>query len=191
MKALFCALAALGLGAALAADDATPQPTPQPPPQASTLAGDKALAAGQYTVAEKDYLKSTDADGTDLAAWRGLVALWEREGLQNRADWAYDHIAHLLPSSKDAGYLVVRGWSAPAGSVAGYNLYMSETEKGGYQKLNDALITGTSYLVTVLTKGKTYFFVLTAVSTDNPPVLSRPSTVFSMLCPNNRTVPKF
>jgi hypothetical protein len=191
MKAFLCAIAAAALSAGLWADDAAPQATPQPTLQASTVDGDKALAANQYTIAEKDYLKSTDADPTDLAAWRGLVSLWEREGLQDRADWAYDHIAKVLPAPKESGYLVVRGWSAPAGTVAGYNLYMSDKEKGGYQKVNDALITGASFLVNVLTKGKTYYFVLTAVSTDNPPVVSRPSTVFSMLCPKEHSVPKF
>jgi hypothetical protein len=191
MKALFCAVVAAALSAGLLADDATPQPTPQTTPQASTLAGDKALADGQYSLAEKDYLKSTDADPTDQAAWRGLVALWEREGAPERADWAYDNLAKQLPAPKDAGYLVVRGWSAPAGTVAGYNLYMSEKEKGGFHKVNDAMITGLSFLVTGLAKGKTYYFVLTGFTTDSPPAESKPSTVFSMLCPSDRIVPKF
>jgi hypothetical protein len=191
MKALFCAIVAATLSAGLWADDATPQPTAQPAPQASTVDGDKALAAGQYSLAEKDYLKSTDADPTDQAAWRGLVDLWEREGAPERADWAYDHLAKLLPAPKEAGYLVVRGWSAPAGSVSGYNLYMSEKEKAGFHKVNDAMITGLSFLVTGLAKGRTYYFVLTGFTTDTPPVESKPSTVFSMLCPSTRTVPKF
>jgi hypothetical protein len=195
MKALFCAALLLVAGATAWADDAAPSqqdtPTAVPTPQPMTVEGDKALAAGQYTLAEKDYLKATDADPTDQAAWRGLVSLWEREGLQDHADWAYDHLARVIPSPKDSGYLVVRGWSAPAGSVAGYNLYISDKEKGGLHKANDAMITGLSFLVTGLDKGKTYYFVLTAFTTDSPPVESKPSTTFSMLCPTEHTVPKF
>jgi hypothetical protein len=192
MKALFCVLAVLALAGSLGAEDsaqATPEATPTPQPM--TVAGDKAAAADQFAVAEKDYLKATDTDANDLAAWRGLAALWEREGATNKADWAYDHLAKVIPAPKDAGYLVVRGWSAPAGTVAGYNLYMSEKEKGGFHKVNDAMITGLSILVTGLAKGKTYYFVLTAFTTDTPSVESKPSTVFSMLCPTTRTVPQY
>jgi hypothetical protein len=190
MKALVCAAAILALGGSLIADDAAaPEATPTPQPM--TVAGDRAAAAGQAAVAEKDYLKATDNDPGDQAAWRGLVGLWERAGLTDRADWAYDHLAKTIPAPKDSGYLVVRGWSAPAGTIAGYNLYMSDNEKGGYHKMNDAMITATSFLVTGLGKGKTYYFVLTAFTTDSPPAESKPSTVFSMLCPSTRVVPRF
>jgi hypothetical protein len=57
--------------------------------------------------------------------------------------------------------------------------------------MNDAMITGLSLLVTGLKKGQTYYFVLTGFTTDTPPVESKPSTVFSMLCPKLRTVAHF
>jgi|GEM_PF-6692593 hypothetical protein len=194
MKALFYAAILLAMGGTVSAGDATPAAqdgSAATAPQPMTMEGNKALAAGQYTLAEKDFLKATDTDATDLAAWRGLVTLWEREGGQDRADWAYDHMAKVIPAPKDSGYLVVRGWSAPAGTVAGYNLYLSEKEKSGFHRANDAMITGLSFLVTGLKKGKTYYFLLTAFTTDSPPAESKPSTVFSMLCPKEHTVPKF
>ena len=63
MKALFLAFALLPLCAPLAADEA--EPTATPVPQPLTLEGDKALAAGQFALAEKDYLKATDSDPSD------------------------------------------------------------------------------------------------------------------------------
>jgi hypothetical protein len=79
------------------------------------------------------------------------------------------------------GVILVKGWAVPAGSVGGYNLYMSETSGSGYRKVNtDGPITGPSFLVQNLEVNKRYYFVLTSLSTDNPPVESRPSAEWSL-----------
>ena len=79
------------------------------------------------------------------------------------------------------GYILQKGWSAPAGSVMGYNLYMSDSSGTGYKKVNDTPITTLTYLIQGLEINKRYFFVLTSLSTDSPPVESRPSTEWNML----------
>jgi len=79
------------------------------------------------------------------------------------------------------GYIVQKGWSAPAGSVAGYNLYMSDSSGSGYKKVNDTPITTLTYTIQGLEINKRYFFVLTSLSTDSPSVESRPSTEWNML----------
>lgn len=79
------------------------------------------------------------------------------------------------------GVILMKGWAVPAGSIGGYNLYMSETSGSGYKKVNDAPITGPSFLVQSVELNKRYYFVLTSLSNDNPPVESRPSQEFSKL----------
>jgi len=80
-----------------------------------------------------------------------------------------------------AGEIAVSGWPAITGNVKGYNLYMSETSGTGYRKVNDSIISSSSYLVQGLDLNRRYFFVLTSVSNDNPPVESRPSQEWSLL----------
>lgn len=74
----------------------------------------------------------------------------------------------------------VKGWSIPAGNVAGYNLYISTTSGMAYKKANDKPITGLSYKVTNLECNRRYFFVLTSVSNDQPPVESKPSQEWNL-----------
>jgi hypothetical protein len=77
------------------------------------------------------------------------------------------------------GYIIITGYPPVVGTVGGYNFYMSETSGTGYKKLNDTPVTSSSYPVTNLEIKKTYFFVFTSVTTDNPPVESRPSLEFN------------
>jgi hypothetical protein len=74
----------------------------------------------------------------------------------------------------------VTGWTPPAGSVIGYNLYISNQSGSGYKKVNEGgMITAQSYKVTNLECNKRYFFILTGLSDSQPPVESRPSQEFS------------
>ncbi len=79
------------------------------------------------------------------------------------------------------GEIVVKGWLPPTGNIAGYNIYMSTTNGTGYSKVNDKPITATSYTVHNLQPDQAYYFVLTSVTTDNPPVESRPSQGWSQI----------
>ena len=49
-------------------------------------------------------------------------------------------------------------------SAAGYNIYRSTTSGFGYQKLNNTLITGTTYHDQDTVPGTTYYYVVTSVS---------------------------
>jgi glycosidase/fibronectin type 3 domain-containing protein len=53
-------------------------------------------------------------------------------------------------------------WNAVAGAE-GYNLYRSPMTGGGFVKVNDNLLTGTSYTDTGLSNAQTYFYVVTAL----------------------------
>lgn len=92
--------------------------------------------------------------------------------------------------SSQNGVILVKGWAVPAGSVGGYNLYMSETSGSGYRKVNDAPITGASHLVRGLEINKRYYFVLTSLTNDNPPVESRPSQEWSVLSQPEAALPQ-
>ncbi len=48
--------------------------------------------------------------------------------------------------------------------LAGYNVYRSTISGSGYQKINYSLITGTKYIDKQIVKGKTYYYVVTAVN---------------------------
>ncbi len=53
-------------------------------------------------------------------------------------------------------------WDAVAGAT-GYNVYRSIVTQGGYEKVNSAPISGTSYHDADLSNGRMYYYVITAV----------------------------
>ena len=95
------------------------------------------------------------------------------------------------PTANSAnGVILVKGWAVPTGSTLGYNLYMSDTSGTGYKKINDQPVTGQSHLVQGLEINKRYFFVLTSLTNDNPPVESRPSQEWSVLSQPDTNLPQ-
>jgi fibronectin type 3 domain-containing protein len=67
----------------------------------------------------------------------------------------------LSASGSDHVYL---RWNANSESdLAGYNVYRSKTPGSGYLKLNDSLVSGTSFTDTGALSGYTYYYVVTAV----------------------------
>lgn len=77
------------------------------------------------------------------------------------------------------GVVNLRGWAPPVGNISGYNLYMTKSSGSGYVKVNDRAISETTYTVTGLEVGQRYYFILTSLSKDTPPVESRPSPELS------------
>jgi hypothetical protein len=73
----------------------------------------------------------------------------------------------------------LQGWAIPAGNTMGYNIYMSETSGTGYKKVNDKPVTTLTYKVGNLECNRRYFFVLTGLTNDQPPVESKPSQEWS------------
>ncbi len=58
-------------------------------------------------------------------------------------------------------------WTGSTSSVAGYNVYRSSTSGGSYAKINSSLVSGTSFIDDNVQAGHTYFYVTTAVSSNN------------------------
>jgi hypothetical protein len=62
-----------------------------------------------------------------------------------------------------AGSTVTLTWSAnPEPDVNGYNIYRSDISGYPYVKLNDVLVTDTTYIDTAVLGGNTYYYVVTA-----------------------------
>jgi hypothetical protein len=74
----------------------------------------------------------------------------------------------------------VKGWSMPTGNIMGYNLYISSSSGTGYKKANDQPITDLGFKASNLECNKRFYFVLTSLTSDQPPVESKPSQEFSL-----------
>lgn|GEM_PF-6686677 len=58
-------------------------------------------------------------------------------------------------------------WNAnPESNISGYNIYRDTTGYSGYQKMNAAIVTGTTYEDTLVTAYHTYYYKITAVNSD-------------------------
>jgi len=63
---------------------------------------------------------------------------------------------------------VTLNWTASTSSnVTGYNLYRGLTSGGPYTKVNTSLIVGTTYTDVTVQAGQTYYYVSTAVDSNN------------------------
>jgi fibronectin type 3 domain-containing protein len=58
-------------------------------------------------------------------------------------------------------------WSAPAGTVAGYRVYYGTASRSYTQALGGgAYVTATTWTISTLPGGHTYYFAVTAVDTS-------------------------
>jgi hypothetical protein len=62
---------------------------------------------------------------------------------------------------------VTLGWTASTSTVLGYNVYRGTQSGGPYTKLNSSLVPGTTYTDSTVQSGQTYFYVATAVDSNN------------------------
>ena len=58
-------------------------------------------------------------------------------------------------------------WTASPSPGVAYNVYRGTVSGGPYVKLNSSTVPGTSYTDTTVTSGQTYFYVVTAVDSNN------------------------
>ena len=58
-------------------------------------------------------------------------------------------------------------WQASTSTVTGYNVYRGAVSGGPYTKVNSSLISGTAYMDTTVQAGQTYYYVSTAVDSNN------------------------
>jgi fibronectin type 3 domain-containing protein len=64
-------------------------------------------------------------------------------------------------------HIVDLSWQASTSAVAGYNVYRGAVSGGPYIKVNSSLISGTAYMDTTVLAGQTYYYVATAVDSNN------------------------
>ena len=61
---------------------------------------------------------------------------------------------------------ITLSWTASTSIVAGYNIYRGSQANGPYARLNSALVAGTSYTDANVQSGSTYYYVATAVNSN-------------------------
>jgi len=64
-------------------------------------------------------------------------------------------------------YSVALNWTASTSSVTGYNVYSGTSSGGPYTKLTSSPVASTSYTDNSVQQGKTYYYVVTSVNSDN------------------------
>ena len=85
--------------------------------------------------------------------------------------------AMLLQASGGANKVELSWAQNDYATLAGYNLYRSETgTDGSFKKLNSAVLTGTSYTDTNVEPGKTYYYYFTVVNTEGNEESARSNT---------------
>ncbi len=57
-------------------------------------------------------------------------------------------------------------WTASTSGVVGYNVYRGSVSGGPYAKMTSSVVTGTTYSDKTVTGGRTYYYVITAVSSN-------------------------
>jgi fibronectin type 3 domain-containing protein len=72
-----------------------------------------------------------------------------------------------LTGSLTAAPSVSLTWIPSTSSVAGYNVYRGTQSGGPYSKSNPSLVTGTAYSDTSVQAGQTYYYVATAVNSND------------------------
>lgn len=64
-------------------------------------------------------------------------------------------------------HFVVLSWMPSTAAISGYNVYSSSVPGGPYTRLGTSQVTGTTYRDSTVLPGNTYYYVLTAVDSNN------------------------
>ncbi len=76
-------------------------------------------------------------------------------------------VAEPLSGTGVNAHTVSLSWSASTSqNVTGYNVYRSTVANGPYTQINSSLVTGTAYTDTTVQAGQTYYYVTTAVNSQ-------------------------
>ena len=78
-----------------------------------------------------------------------------------------DSQSATLASAFTYFHTVGLGWTGSTSTVSGYNVYRSSTSGGPYSRLNSSLLPGTTFIDNNVQAGQTYFYVTTAVNSNN------------------------
>lgn len=118
----------------------------------------ESVAFGGVTATSVQFISSTEIKAVTPASPAGTVSVSVSISASQTA---------TLASAFTFYHTVSIGWSASTSSVAGYNVYRSLTSGGPYAKLNSNLVSGTSFTDDSAQAGHTYFYVTTAVNSNN------------------------
>jgi hypothetical protein len=81
--------------------------------------------------------------------------------------WAQSQIARATLSIVVSGHSVKTTWSASStAGITGYKLYRSATSGSGYAQVGTTVSSVLTYTDTTVSAGKTYYFVVTAYSSN-------------------------
>lgn len=69
--------------------------------------------------------------------------------------------------SKPISHSVTLDWTASTSAVIGYNVYRGTRDGGPYAPLNSSLVTTIQYEDSQVQSGQTYYYVVTAVDSNN------------------------
>jgi fibronectin type 3 domain-containing protein len=58
-------------------------------------------------------------------------------------------------------------WQASPSTVVGYHVYRGNVSGGPYTRIDSSLVTGTAYMDTQVQSGQAYYYVGTAVDSNN------------------------
>lgn len=92
-------------------------------------------------------------------------------------------------SAEKNGVVDIRWGTMPGPRIAGYNVYIAETSGKGYAKMNATPVKDVHYTAHGLEVGKKYFFVMTSVTNDTPPIESKFSKEFGDIAKPESTLP--
>jgi Abnormal spindle-like microcephaly-assoc'd, ASPM-SPD-2-Hydin len=70
-------------------------------------------------------------------------------------------------TQSSAQHTVALSWDSSTSTVAGYNVYRGTQSGGPYSKVNSSLVLTTSYTDASVVSGTTYYYVSTAVASNN------------------------
>lgn len=72
-----------------------------------------------------------------------------------------------LSGTGSQGHSVTLNWDPSTVAVSGYNVYRGMQSGGPYTELNSSLVLGITYIDNLIQAGQTYFYVVTALDSNN------------------------
>lgn len=161
----------------------TPTPTPSPDPITSTyiISGKVSGSAATLTLSGAAS-KVTSTDGSGNYSFTGLPnGSYVVAPSQSGYTFTPSTVSAIINGVSVSGlnftgtavpapvqHSVVLSWSASTSSnVAGYNLYRADVAGGAYAKVNGAPVATTSFVDSSVASGRTYYYVSTALDSNN------------------------
>lgn len=116
------------------------------------------VAFGGVAATSVNYVSSTEIQAVTPSTAAGTVAVAVANLNSQRGS---------LASAFTFYHTVSLSWSDSSSNIAGYNVYRSSTSGGPYTRVNSSLIAGTTFTDDSAQSGQTYFYVTTAVNSNN------------------------